>query len=74
MALAYMKDRADMDFVARMDRVLSKLDEEARPLEGGKGKTAEAGKDPCGDEPGGGGGGEEPGGGGGGGDEPGGGA
>ena len=52
-ALAYMKDRADMDFVARMDRVLSKLDEEARPLEGGKGKTAEAGKDPCGDEPGG---------------------
>ncbi len=37
-ALVYMKDRADMDFVERMDRALSKLDEEAKPL--GKGKHA----------------------------------
>ncbi len=41
-ALAYMKDRADMDFVGRMDRVLSKLNEEAKPISKGKNATATA--------------------------------
>ncbi len=43
-SLVYMKDRADMDFVARMDRALSKLDTEAKPLNGSEAATTEAGK------------------------------
>ena len=43
-ALVYMKDRADMDLVERMDRAFSKLDAEAKPLDGGEAATAEAGK------------------------------
>ena len=46
-ALAYMKDRADMDFVGRMEGVLSKLDEEAKPLAVG-GKYAAEGEEPFG--------------------------
>ena len=38
-SLVYMKDRADMDFVARMDRALSKLDTEAKPLNVGEAAT-----------------------------------